>query len=127
MRFTLIFIKKNYAWIWTAVDRAGKKFLDFEIGNRGFKTGNKLWQRLKKSQPIRVMTDFWKPYNRMIPDKILTQSKAETYTVEGYNSIIRHFLARFVRRTKCYSKSSEMIEISLILLINKWNNKQINN
>jgi IS1 family transposase len=27
-------------------------------------------------------------------NKIHTKSKAETYTVEGYNSILRHFLAR---------------------------------
>jgi hypothetical protein len=29
------------------------------------------------------------------------QSKAETYTVEGYNSRVRHYLARFKRKGKC--------------------------
>lgn len=71
------------------------------------------------------MTDFWKPYEKIIPPEIHVQSKAETYTVEGYNSIIRHFLARFKRKTKCYSKSMEMLEYSILLLINKWNNQLI--
>ena len=45
--------------------------------------------------------------------------KKETYTVESYNSRVRHYLARFKRKTKCYSKSVEMIEISLNRLIKK--------
>jgi len=51
------------------------------------------------------------------------QSKAKTDTVEGYNSRIRHYLARFKSKTKCYNKSSYMIEISLNLLMVKLNNK----
>ncbi|MRM96885.1 IS1 family transposase, partial [Riemerella anatipestifer] len=38
-------------------------------------------------------------------------SKAETFTVEGYNSRIRHYLARFKRKTKCYSKSKQCWKI----------------
>jgi insertion element IS1 protein InsB len=49
------------------------------------------------------------------------QTKAETFTVEGYNSRIRHYLARFKRKTKCYSKAQHMMEISLNLLFLKLN------
>ncbi|MRM95678.1 IS1 family transposase, partial [Riemerella anatipestifer] len=38
---------------------------------------------------------------------------------EGYNSRIRHYLARFKRKTKCYSKSKTMLENSLKLLFLK--------
>ncbi len=41
-------------------------------------------------------------------------------SIEGYNSRIRHYLARFKRKTKCYSKSVQMIESSLNLLFAKW-------
>ena len=44
------------------------------------------------------MTDHWKAYAEFLPENIHTQSKAETYTVEGYNSILRHFLARLRRK-----------------------------
>jgi len=46
-----------------------------------------------------------------------TQSKAETYTVEGYNSLFRHFLARLRRKSKCYSKSKKMLKYSVMLLM----------
>ena len=68
------------------------------------------------------MTDYWKSYNEMVPEENLIQSKKETYTVESYNGIFRHFLARFRRKTKCYSKSEEMMKYSIALLIAKRNN-----
>ena len=40
------------------------------------------------------MTDDWKPYEHFVPPEKHTQSKAETFTVEGYNSLFRHVLAR---------------------------------
>ncbi|MDR1865637.1 MAG: IS1 family transposase, partial [Bacteroidales bacterium] len=45
------------------------------------------------------------------------QTKAETFTVEGYNSLFRHFLARMRRKSKCYSKKMEMLKLSFLLLI----------
>ncbi|MGY0407507.1 MAG: hypothetical protein ACWIPJ_04015 [Polaribacter sp.] len=47
------------------------------------------------------------------------ESKAETFTVEKYNTRIRHYLAKFRRKSKCYSKAKQMMEKSLKLLILK--------
>ena len=71
------------------------------------------------------MTDYWKAYTKFIPAKKHIQSKKETFTVEGYISIIRHFLARFRRKSKCYSKSILMLYYSLVLLF-KFRNNQLN-
>ena len=67
------------------------------------------------------MTDYYYPYRKFIPKDKHIQSKAQTFTVEGYNSLFRHFLARFRRKSKCYSKSKEMLEYSVKLLILKRN------
>ncbi len=67
------------------------------------------------------MTDYWKPYKSFVPKNKHIKSKAQTYTVEGYNSLFRHFLARFRRKSKCYSKSQKMLEYSVKLLIMKRN------
>ena len=75
------------------------------MGNRGTETGIMLWNKVKDYAQGFVATDYWKSYKEMIPAELLMQSKAETYTVESYNGVIRHFLARFRRKTKCYSKS----------------------
>ena len=69
------------------------------------------------------MTDYWKAYKEFIPPNQHFQSKAETFTVEGYNSLFRHFLARLRRKSKCYSKSILMLEYSVKLLMLKWNKK----
>mgnify|MGYP001612435759 CR=1 FL=1 len=68
-------------------------------------------------------SDYWKSYWELIPEEKHCESKKETFTVEGYNSRIRHYLARFKRKTKCYSKSKYMIEMSLKLLFLKLNNQ----
>jgi insertion element IS1 protein InsB len=79
---------------------------------------------VKKKDIGEVMMDHWKAYAEFLPEKIHTQSKAETFTVEGYNSILRHFLARLRRKTKCYTKSLEMLKYSVILLM-KSKNKEL--
>ena len=71
------------------------------------------------------MTDHWMAYAEFLPEKIHTQSKAEVYTVEGYNGVLRHFLARLRRKTKCYTKSLEMLKYSVLLLM-KYRNDELN-
>ena len=82
-------------------------------------TGARLWKAIKSPLIEQVMTDYWEPYKQFIPSETHVQSKAETFTVEGYNSLFRHFLARFRRKTKCYSKSEFMLRLSVMLLIAK--------
>ena len=68
-----------------------------------------------------VFIDHYKAYESILKKENHIQSKAETYTVEGYNSIFRHFLARLRRKTKCYSKCDKMLEYSIRLLMAKRN------
>ena len=65
-------------------------------------------------------TDDFRAYRFLPPEKRLI-GKAHTFTVEGKNSQLRHYLARFHRRTKCYSKSVRSIYDALTLLIHKLN------
>ena len=69
-----------------------------------------------------ITSDYWKAYETIVPKEKHIQSKAETFTVEGYNSLFRHYLARMRRKSKCYSKSKQMLELSMLLLMHKRNN-----
>ena len=91
----------------------------FVCGDRSTQTGLKLWDKIKHVSGGSFATDHWQSYEDFIPPEQHRQSKAETFTVEGYNSRIRHYLEKFKRKTKCYSKSDDMIEISLKLLMKK--------
>jgi insertion element IS1 protein InsB len=68
-----------------------------------------------------IASDYWKPYESIIPREKHLQTKAETFTVEGYNSLFRYFLARMRRKSKCYSKKIEMLKISVLLLMHHRN------
>ena len=70
-----------------------------------------------------VACDYWRAYETFVPKERHIQSKKETFTVEGYNSLFRHFLARLRRKTKFYSKSIEMLYYSVLLLMTKWNHR----
>eukprot|EP00477_Mikrocytos_mackini_P005837 GAHX01009350.1.p1 GENE.GAHX01009350.1~~GAHX01009350.1.p1 ORF type:complete len:79 (+),score=3.82 GAHX01009350.1:56-292(+) len=65
----------------------------------------------------RIASDYRKPYERHYPREKHIQTKAETFTVEGYNSLFRHFLAGMRRKSKCYSKKMEMLELSVLLFM----------
>ena len=78
---------------------------------------------IKDSASGIIASDYWKAYETFVPKERHIQSKKETFTVEGYNSLFRHFLARLRRKSKCYSKSIEMLYFSVLLLMAKWNNE----
>ncbi|MEN9946815.1 MAG: hypothetical protein RLZZ293_1201 [Pseudomonadota bacterium] len=110
---------KKSEWIWIAVDRLNKIFINCVIGTRGSKTGTELWEKISDVAVGKVMTDHWKAYNEFVPHEKHICSKAQTYTVEGYNRIFRHFLARLRRRTICYNKSKKILLLSIKLLMAK--------
>ena len=78
--------KKSYRWIWIAVNRLGKRFLSFVCGDRSTATGLKLWEKLQGLSVCMFATDHWRSCEEFIPPEQHIQSKAETFTVEGYNS-----------------------------------------
>ena len=120
---TYIGSKKKQCWVWIAVDRHRHRYIAFECGSRGTETGLKLWEQISGLDVGYYCSDYWKSYSEFLPKSKHVQTKAETYTVEGYNSRIRHYLARFRRKGKCYSKAKHMIEKSLNLLMMKLNNE----
>ncbi|KAA6323216.1 hypothetical protein EZS27_027320, partial [termite gut metagenome] len=81
------------------------------------------WEEIKDIPVSFYCSDYWKSYEAFIPEEKHLQTKAETFTIEGYYSRIRHYLARFKRKGKCYSKAQHMIDKSLKLLFLKLNNE----
>lgn len=75
--------------------------------------------RIEKSYNVKIVcTDEYDSYSKYRIAKKHCISKAETSLVESKNSLIRHYLARFNRKTKRYSKALDMIGHSLLLLFN---------
>ena len=110
-------LKKSYCWIWIVVDRYGERFVNCVLGSRNEAAGKQLWDALQDKEIGQVITDFWKPYEHFVPNDIHIQSKSETCTVEGCNSLFCHFLARLRRKTKCCGKGSKILLYSVMLLM----------
>ena len=62
-----------------------------------------------------VCTDYYPAYQNIVPFEQHVVTKAETWGVESLNSRIRHYLARFRRKTFCYSKALHMVQATLTL------------
>lgn len=58
------------------------------------------------------ITDDWEGFHRLIPEDRLYTGKDLTFPIEQDNSNIRHYLARFRRRTKVVSKCPIMVDLS---------------
>lgn len=113
--------KKKKRWLWLAICRDTKRILGFQTGGRGGKTLEKLHHKIEPVQCERYYTDDHAPYKNVLPKEKLRYFPGGTNTIEGINSAIRHYLSRFRRRSKCYSKSLSMVEASINLLMFKFN------
>ena len=110
--------KKRKLWIWIAVDRYTQEVLGFSVGSRGQKAYKSLIRQLMKYSIGQYATDRWKMY-RSLPKYRHLVGKKHTTQIESLNANVRHYLARFRRKTRCYSKSPLMAELSLFLLFYK--------
>ena len=51
--------------------------------------------------------------------------KSETYRVEGMNAELRHYLARLVRRSRCFSRCIHALRRAIRLFVFVWNRRQL--
>ena len=113
--------KTNKCWVWLAYDRDGRRVCAVELGRRDTATCKGLWAQLEMFDLEHVCTDYYSPYEKIVPEHLHIQGKAETAAVEGLNSRIRHFLARFRRKTFCYSKAIHMVKATLtVFFTDNW-------
>ncbi len=70
------------------------------VGERSERTGRKLYERLRRYGVKRFYTDPWRAYRAILPAEVHKISKGETHGMERVNSVIRHYLARFRRRSR---------------------------
>jgi insertion element IS1 protein InsB len=55
----------------------------------------------------------------------VSQGKSETYSVEGDNAELRHYLARLARKSRCFSRCPYALECALRLFVHCFNSRQL--
>lgn len=61
---------------------------------------------------------YWGEYKAMY-------DKSETYSVEGDNAELRHYLARLTRKSRCFSKCIHALRRAVDLFVWCWNQRQL--
>ena len=62
-----------------------------------------------------VCSDHSPAYKQIVPPDLHVISKAETCAIEGLNSRIRPYLARFRHKAFRYSKAVHMVKANLVI------------
>ena len=102
-------------WIWRAYDVDQRRTVAWMLGGRDDATCRRLLDKVGMAGKTFV-TDDWEGYRRVIPEDQLFTGKDLTFPSEQDNSNVRHYLARFRRKTKVVSKCQTMVDLSLRLL-----------
>jgi IS1 family transposase len=56
---------------------------------------------------------------------LVAAGKSQTYSVEGGNADLRHYLARLAKRSRCFSRSLEALRRAITLFVDCWNRRQL--
>lgn len=99
-----------------AVERATQEIKGFFVGSRGISSFECLSKNIENIDAKVYATDDWESYNLISPRKRII-GKAHTYTVERTNRLLRHYLARFTRKSYSVSQSLAMIVNSLYVWV----------
>ena len=116
MNLKLLLAKKNKIWLWTAVNKHTPGVIAGVLGDRSSKSFELLWRIVRCWNSYFSVTDGYSVYPCFINDEDHIVSQTYMTRVEGKNSRFRHYLARLHRKTFCYSKSKEMLKLSIRLV-----------
>lgn len=111
-------------WIWTAVveEPDGRRWADFEVGDRSENTFQQLYARLPEADLYR--SDAYGVYQSWLPpDQHVVGKGGAVNWNEGLHSWLRSKLNRLARDTKGYTKSAAMLVYSVALLLADWTSK----
>lgn len=96
-----------------------------------------LWQRTQSdfqalidSSPKakQYFSDEFPLYGTLVyyPGKLtISDGKEDTFSVEGVNAQLRHYLARLVRRSRCFSRCPQALVRTLRLFVFCYNSRQL--
>lgn len=109
------------------MDRATRCYLGYKL----------VWERTQEviqdlvddaPKAKRYYSDAFDAYDRLwyhFGRYEVSKGKNDTYSVEGDNAELRHYLARLARRSRCFSRCPEALHCALKLFIFAFNARQL--
>jgi len=111
--------KKNARWLWHALDHHTGRVLAYAVGSRKDAVFLKLQALLAPFGITRYYTDQASVYQRHLPPAQHTVGKLTMQKIERKHLTLRTRIKRLVRKTICFSKSTQMHDIVIGLFVNR--------
>ena len=112
--------KKEPRWLWQALDHHTGQVLAYVFGHRKDGVFLDLKARLEPFGIHRYFTDGWGAYQRHLNLGQHEIGKRTTQKLERKPLTLRARIKRLVRKTICFSKSTEMHDIVIGLFVNRF-------
>jgi insertion element IS1 protein InsB len=111
--------KKTPRWLWHALDHRTGKVLAYVFGRREDHAFLELKTLLVPFGIRRFYTDGWGAYQRHLDPTLHEVGKRHTQQLERKHLTLRTRIKRLVRKTICFSKSTQMHDLVIGLFINR--------
>ena len=112
--------KGNPRWLWHAIDHQTGAVLAYVFGRRTDEVFLKLKALLEPFGLSRFYTDHWGAYTRHLDPAVHCPGKRRTQKIERKHLTLRTRIKRLVRKTICFSKSTQMHDIVIGLFVNRY-------
>ena len=112
--------KGEQRWLWQALDHRTGTVLAYVFGKRQDRAFLELKALLEPFGIRRYYTDGWGAYQRHLAPEMHEVGKRNTQQLERKHLTLRTRIKRLVRKTICFSKSSQMHDIVIGLFINRF-------
>jgi len=112
----------------TVVDRATRCFLGIRaVFQRTQTVGQQLVNQARAAQYYSDQFSLYDSLSYRRGHHLSLIDKSETYSVEGNNAELRHYLARLARRSRCFSRCLDWLNRYLKAFAHAWNRRQLHN
>ena len=112
--------KGNPRWLWHAIDHHTGAVLAYVFGRRKDEVFLQLKALLEPFGLTRFYTDHWGAYTRHLDAGIHSPGKRNTQKIERTHLTLRTRIKRLVRKTICFSKTTQMHDIVIGLFVNRY-------
>jgi insertion element IS1 protein InsB len=112
--------KGHQRWLWHAIDHHTGAVLAYVFGRRKDEVFLQLKALLEPFGLTRFYTDHWGAYTRHLDADVHSPGKRHTQKIERKHLTIRTRIKRLVRKTICFSKTTQMHDIVIGLFVNRY-------
>ena len=112
--------KREPRWLWHAIDHRSGHVLAYVLGRRKDEVFLKLKGLLEPFGITKYYTDYWGAYTRHLDADAHQPGKRNTQQIERKHLTLRTRIKRLMRKTICFSRSTQMHDIVIGLFVNRY-------